>query len=187
MLTRRRRTNYIKYSCNFGNRRGIAFQNGNSQVYVFVANAPKCMCFRHSRRCKPHSSRRSESFWLHNIRQPDLPDICIASNNKLKVSGTINFPLRTDKLGAHVKLSVISKVVIPALLGITCIGRFIMSLNQAEMKIVLYHSPPVPILMEREAKSVADNDESSSYQVVTGGSALFVKRTKYVAKYNTVA
>lgn len=62
------------------------------------------------------------------------------------------------KARTRVTFRVVNEVVVPSLLRMTYINRFIKSMYPAERNIVPYHLPPVPILLIHEAKS--DHEEN---------------------------
>lgn len=72
--------------------------------------------------------------------------------------------------------------VVSALLETTYIDRFIKWIHLAERKIVPHHSPPVPILMVHETKSVTKKNGTETHRKDGEELALFVTAMRYDSK-----
>lgn len=79
----------------------------------------------------------------------------------------------------------------PAMLGTTYTDRFIMSIHQAERKIVLHHSPAVLILRVHEARSETVKNNTKTRQdfkeVLVQWETLSRHERKYIVVFRRVA
>lgn len=95
--------------------------------------------------------------------------------------------LRTGESATLVNFGNEIDLVVPILLGKTCIDRFIKSIHLAQRKLVPHHSPPVPILMADQTMSVAEMKRSDFHQQAEKYLALLLKSTSCQSKYVTIA
>lgn len=86
--------------------------------------------------------------------QHEMLDIGSASDTKLKVSGIFTITLRVVKQSTRVTIGVVKELFVPVFLRTAFFDRFIKSSLAARRKIVLHHSPSVPMFMSHEVWSV---------------------------------
>lgn len=125
--------------------------------------------------------------WLDSIRQRSMPEVCSAPGTKLKESGTITSHLRMGESRSRVNFGLVFELVLPLLLGMTYIDRFIKSIYPAERKIVSHYSLPVLILMVHEVQSETKKYNKETCKGDEEELALLVTPTMYEPKSITFA
>lgn len=98
----------------------------------------------------------SDPVWMDSFRQLDVLAISSASDIKLKLSGTVTTHVRMGEPRTLVNLAVVSELFMLFLLSATYIERLLILIHLAERKTELHYFPPVPMLMEYEAKCEAE-------------------------------
>lgn len=84
-------------------------------------------------------------------------------------------------------LNDVDKPAVPVLLGMTFVGRVIMSVHSAESKIVPYHSAPVSMLMVYEAEFKVETYVPYIRQIYDLESVMSVVFISCKQKYVTIA
>lgn len=99
---------------------------------------------------------------MKTIHQCDIPDKVSASDTKLKDLQTITLHLSMGESRTCVNFGAVNSLFVSVFLRTTHIDRFIKSIHLAERNIFPHHSPPVPTIKIRKARSEVEHNHTEA-------------------------
>lgn len=94
-----------------------------------------------------------EPEWLLSIRVCQSPRLKSGTNLWFKVTGAIMLHVRMGESRIRVMFEIFRNLAVPVFLGILLIDNSIKIIFSIKRKIVLFNSPPVPILTVHETEA----------------------------------